>query len=149
MTDTKRQKIVDAVIARMQLIRTANDYQTDVGARVDDWPVRYDAAELPALGVLDLPDTVGKESIESKGAKHRMRMQVRIFSSSATQSSVLRQMIGDVVAAIGVDLTWGGLAMDTEPASEGFIIPNEAMEVAGAAIEFVVVFNTATFDPYQ
>lgn len=155
MADTKRQKIVDAVIARMQSIRTANDYQTDVGARVEDWAQRFDEAELKEqpskaiLGVYDLPDEVSKESLHSTGATHRLRIQVRIFITGATPARELRKMIGDVVAAVGKDLTWGSLARDTEPGSEGFIVPTDAMEVAGAAVEFTVVYNTATFDPYQ
>jgi hypothetical protein len=154
-SDTKRQKIVDAVIARMGLIRVANGYQTEIGARVEDWPQRFDERELKeqpskaVLGVYDLPDAVSKESLHSTGATHRLRMQVRIFITGATPARELRKMIGDVVAAVGKDLTWGYLARDTEPGSEGFVVPNDAMEVAGAAVEFIVVYNTATFDPYQ
>jgi hypothetical protein len=151
---TKRQKIVEAVVTRMQSIRTANDYQTDIGARVEDWAQRFDEEELKAqpskaiLGVYDLPDEVGKDGKHAIGATHRLRMQVRIFISKATPASALRTMIGDVVKAIGTDMLWGFLAMDTEPGSEGFIVPTEAMEVAGAAVEFIVVYTTATFDPY-
>jgi hypothetical protein len=154
MADTKRQKIVDAVIARMQTIRTANDYQTEIGARVEEWARRFDEDELKAqpskaiLGVYDLPDEVGKDSKNSIGSAHRLRMQVRIFITSATPARELRKMIGDVVKAIGTDILWGYLAMDTEPGSEGFIVPTDAMEVAGAAVEFTVVYATATFDPY-
>lgn len=154
MADTKRQKIVAAVIARMQTIRTANGYQTEIGARVEEWAQRFDEAELEEqpskaiLGVYDLPDQVSKESLHSKGATHQLRVQVRIFITGATPARELRKMIGDVVAAIGADLTWGYLARDTEPGSEGFIVPEESMQVAGAAVEFTVVFNTATFDPY-
>jgi hypothetical protein len=154
MADTKRQKIVDAVIARMQTIRTANEYETDIGARVEDWARRFDEAELKEqpskaiLGVYDLPDQVDKEGKNSVGVTRRLRMQVRIFISSATPARELRKMIGDVVEAVGTDITWGYLAMDTEPESEGFIVPNDSMEVAGAAVEFTVVYTTATFDPY-
>lgn len=155
MTDTKRQKIVDAVIARMQLIRTENGYETEAGARVEEWAQRFDQAELEEqpgkaiIAVYDLPDEVSKESMHSIGATHRLRMQVRIFISKSTPARELRKMIGDVVKAIGTDILWGYLARDTEPGSEGFIVPTDSMEVAGAAVEFVVVFNTATFDPYQ
>lgn len=154
MAVTKRQKIVSAVIARMQAIRTENDYQTDIGARVEDWARRFDEEELAAqpsqaiLGVYDLPAEVDKESLHSVGTTHRLRMQVRIFIASDTPATELRKMIGDVVKAIGVDILWNYLAMDTQPASEGFIVPNDAMEVAGAAVEFIVVYTTATFDPF-
>jgi hypothetical protein len=155
MADTKRQKIVAAVIARMQTIRMVNGYQTEIGARVEDWARRFDEEELKAqpskaiLGVYDLPDEVGKDGKHAIGETHRLRMQVRIFITGSTLATELRKMIGDVVAAIGKDILWGYLAMDTEPSTEGFVVPNAAMEVAGAAVEFIVVYATATFDPYQ
>jgi hypothetical protein len=155
MADTKRQKLVDAVIARMQDIRVESGFQTDVGARVEEWPQRFDEEELreqpskAIVGVYDMLDEVSKESLHSQGATHRLKIQVRIFITGATPARELRKMVGDVVAAIGADLTWGYLARDTEPGSEGFIVPTDAMEVAGAAVEFTVVYHTATFDPYQ
>lgn len=148
MTDTKRQRIFDAVVARMETILTANGYQTDIGANVSEWESRFDEEELPALSVCDLPDEVSKDSIHSRGSKHRLLMQVRIFTSKGTKAADLRRMIGDVVRAVGQDLTWGGLAIDTEPGSEGFVVPKEALEIAGGAVEFTVVFATATFDPF-
>lgn len=156
---TKRQKLVEAVIARMQSISVVNDYQTDIGARVEDWPRRFDEEELleqpskAILGVYDLPDAVEKESMESRGSTHKLTVQVRIFISSTVPAPELRTMIGDVVAAIGKDPLWqvegSYLAMDTQPGSEGFVVPTDAMEVAGGAVEFTIVFPTAVFDPYQ
>lgn len=148
MSVTKRQKIVDAVIARLSTISVEAGYETDLGARVEEWPVRFDESEVPAVGVYDLPDEITKDSLHSRGATHRLKIQVRIFTAKGARARDLRQMIGDVVRGVGEDILWGGLAMDTEPNSEGLIIPTEAMEVAGAAIEFTVVYNTATFDPY-
>jgi hypothetical protein len=148
MADTKRQKIFDAVVTRMKTIRTANGYQTEVGTTVAEWESRFDEGELPALSVCDLPDEVSKESKSSVGVTHRLRMQVRIFTSKGTKAKDLRKMIGDVVRAVGQDPSWGYLAMDTEPGSEGFVVPAEAMEIAGGAVEFTVVFTTATFDPF-
>ncbi len=158
---TKRQRIVETVVARMQTITVAHGYQTDAGQLVAEWPARYDEAELEAqaakcaLGVCDLPDEVSKESKHSRGATHRLRMQVRIFKRQTTTPAELRAVIGDVVAAVGSDMLWTEeltgihLAQDTEPAQEGFIVPAEAMEVYAGAVEFVVVYATALFDPYQ
>jgi hypothetical protein len=158
---TKRQRIVDAVVARMKTILVANSYQTDAGQLVVPYAVRFDESELAAasakcaLGVFDLIDEVSKASMDSKGATHRMRVQVRVFKSGAMTLEGLRTVIGDVVDAVGKDILWTEqatgktLAMDTEPAQEGFIVPTEAMEVAAAAVEFIIVFATAVFDPYQ
>lgn len=159
---TKRQRLFDLVVARMQAIRTANGFQTDAGALVEKWAPRLDDAELAplpskcALGVYDLPDEVSKESMDSKGSTHRLRFQVRVFiTKGVVKDDALRAVIGDVVDAVGRDILWTDpeterpLAMDTEPGSEGFVVPTEAMEVAGGAVEFTVVYATALFDPYQ
>lgn len=156
---TKRQRIVELVVARMQSIRIANGYETDAGALVEKWASRFDEQDLAgqpskcALGVYDLPDEVSKASRDAKGSTHRLRVQVRIFQTKFGDDE-LRTIIGDVVAAVGTDLLWTDpetgkyLAMDTEPSSEGFIVPTEAMEVSGGAVAFIIVYPTAVFDPY-
>lgn len=158
---TKRQRIVDAVAARMRGISVANGYETDAGHRVEVWSPRLDEDELKAepsgciLVVCDLIDSVSKESKHSKGSTHRLSAQVRIFRSKGVKDEALRAVIGDVVAAVGVDILWteeatgNTLATDTEPAEEGFVIPAEAMEIAAGAVGFTVVYATALFDPYQ
>jgi hypothetical protein len=158
---TKRQRIVDAVVARMQAIRTANGFETDAGALVAPWAVRFDEEELSsrpskcALAVYDLPDEVSKESKSSKGSTHRLRFQVRVFVTKGDRAEQLRAIIGDIVSAVGSDTLWTEeatgkyLAMDTEPGEEGFVVPQEAMEIAGGAVEFTVVYATALFDPYN
>lgn len=167
---TKRQRVVDAVVARMRTISVANGFQTDAGASVSEWSARLDEGEIDrlpskvALAVCDMPDEVSKESRHAKGSTHRMPVQVRIFKGRGTDPATLRAVVGDVVDAVGRDaaqpgldpLLWpesvnGGkyLAIDTEPGREGFVIPTEAMEIKGGAVEFVIVFATAVFDPYQ
>lgn len=165
---TKRQRIVDAVVARMQSIRVANGYQSDAGALVEDSPQRFDESDLVeqpsrcALGVYDLPDEVSKESKHSKGATHRMRVQVRVFKSLSVTPAEMRVILGDVVAAVGTDVTrpelygllWPDetgkyLAIDTEPAQEGLLMPEQALETFAAAVEVTIVYATALFDPYQ
>ena len=158
---TKRQKIVDAVAARMRGISDADGFETDAGHRVEVWESRLDEKELAAepsgcvLVVCDTMDEVSKESMHSRGSKHRLSFQVRILRSKGTKDEQLRAVIGDVVAAVGQDILWTEeatgktLAMDTEPAQEGFVVPDEAMEIAAGAVAFTVVYATALFDPYQ
>lgn len=158
---TKRQRIVDAIVERLRAISVGNSYQTDAGHRVEVWAARFDEGELAAepsgcaLSVCDQVDRVSKESKHSTGSTHRLSVQVRIFRSKGVRDEALRAVIGDVVAAVGVDILWTEeatgryLAMDTEPAEEGFVIPSEAMEIAAGAVAFTVVYATALFDPYQ
>jgi hypothetical protein len=147
--DTKRQRIVDKVVERMREIRVANGYQTDVGERVEDWQTQWNEDELDALSVCDLPEESTKGNKDAKRTTHRLPVHVRIFISKHTRPAELRKMIGDVVQAVKKDLRWDGLALDTEPKQDGFVIPDDAFVVAGGAVEFVIEYMTDTFDPFK
>jgi hypothetical protein len=146
---TLRQKLVDAVVARMREIRIANGYQTDIGATVEDWRTHFEQDELPAIGVYDLTQTTEKTDKEQKRTPNTLPVQIRIFAASNTLVTDLRVMIGDVLAAIKKDQRWGKLALDTKPKQDGFIIPKESFEVAGAAVEIEIEYLSDTFDPYK
>lgn len=153
MPDTRRQQIVDAVILRLRDITTANGYATNAGVTVEDWPRRYDDAECPALGVYDVAEESDKGERDSESENRTLTVQVRIFVASNTPARELRQIIGDVQKAVGVDQFWpdtGGeaLALGTWPRRAGMIVPSEAMELAGAAVEFDVEYITSTFNPF-
>ena len=153
MPETRRQQLVDAIITRLEDISVANGYETNAGARVEDWPRRFDDAECPALGVYDLSEASDKSDRESGFQERTLTIQVRIFVASNTPASDLRAIIGDVERAVGVDQYWPDvsgepLAMGTWPRRAGMVVPNEAMELAGAAVEFDVQYSTATFNPF-
>lgn len=147
--DTKRQKIVDAVVERMREIRVAAGYETDLGLRVEDWQTNWDDTDLPAVSVCDLPEESDKATKDDRKTTHKLPVHVRIFVGKNERTATLRQMIGDVLKAVKKDLRWGGLAFDTWPKQDGFVIPENSFEVAGGAVEFVVEYATGTFDPYQ
>jgi hypothetical protein len=149
MPDTKRQKIVSAVVARLQEIRVEAGYQTDVGARVEDWRTNWDESELPAISVCDLPEQSEKGEKDAKKTTHDLPVHVRIFVRTNTPAAELRKMIGDVQQAVKKDLRWGKLALDTMPKQSGFVIPEDSFVIAGGAVEFIVQYMTDTFDPFQ
>lgn len=149
---TRRQQLIDLIIARLETISTDNGYETNAGAVVEDWPRRFDDSECPALGVYDITDNSDKDNRESNIEVHSLTVQVRVFVSSNTPAAELRQIIGDVQKAIGQNTWWPDgdghdLATGTWPRRAGMIVPNEAMELAGAAIEFDVQYVTDTFNP--
>lgn len=147
--DTKRQRIVDAVVERVREIRVAAGYQTDLGERVEDWVTSWDDAELPAASVCDLPEESEKANKDAKRATHKIPVHVRIFVGKNERPATLRKMIGDVLAAVKKDPRWGGLALDTWPKTDGFVIPEDSFVIAGGAVEFVVEYATDTFDPFK
>lgn len=155
MIDTKRQKLVDAVVARMQQIRVSNGYATDAGERVEDWPRRFDDDELrelaskAALGIFDVTEDSEKADRESAIEVHELTVQVRIFAAADLPARALRAIIGDVQTALGVDQYWSELGLGTNPRRAGMIVPKESMELGGAAVEFDIGYLTQTFNPYQ
>lgn len=151
---TKRQKIVDAMIARFQDISTDNGYQTDLGANVKDWAVHFNEDDLPALSVCDHVAEAKKEFMDQTVTVRTMTVALRIFSAADALAEDLRILIGDVETAIKLDPRWmvdgRGLAIDTWPDSERIIIPTPGSdEAAGAEIVIKVDFKTGTFDAYQ
>jgi hypothetical protein len=134
MPETVRQKIIDAVIARMQLIKTAAGYQTDLGNNVVDWDTNFDDTELPALSVCDLIETV-EMTIESKFQKQTLPIQLRIFSKE-NRAKELRKMIADIYKAIKIK-------------QAGIIIREDEFKIGGGAVEIEITYNTKAFDAFD
>lgn len=142
---SKRQQVIDAVIARMQLIKVANGYQTDLGENVGDFKTHYDEDDLPGLSVCD---TISLHEL-ANGAPtatsqiDTMSVQLRAFVSDDTPAAELRLMIADIWKAIKVDPRWGNLAMQTIPKRSGIVLADEAFQIGGAAVEIEIhIFNT-------
>lgn len=157
MPDTLRQQLVDAVIARMQGITIAQGYQTDLGLDVRDWDVRIqatedDAADLaddaPCLIVADLDSEPDPRDLDEGATLATVTIQLRIIGTKQP-ASWYRSAIGDVQQAVKSDRTWGELAITTRPGRDGFIIPQEAFSIAGAAVEIQVDYITQTFNPFE
>lgn len=148
---TIRQKLVDAIVARMSGINGADPYQT-TPVSVEEWPTHYQESDLTGgyrLGVCDMTNEPATQSRHDLNQTNRLKVQVRIFISSATRVTDLRKVIGDVLTAIRVDQFWGGLAQFSEPGQDGFIVPQESLQVAGAAVEFNVVYGSQRFDAFE
>jgi len=157
---TIRQQIVAKIIARLARIQVANGFQTDIGLQpAEDWPTRYSNDELreaTRLGVFDLTNKSFQDEPEQKKIANVLPLQVRIFHARETTPAQLRTMMADVMKAIISDEltgerepTFGGLAWDTKPDEDGFIIPKETFSIDGAAVGFTVEFLAAPFDAYQ
>src|SRR5215831_8046867 len=157
---TKRQQIVDRLIARLGRITIANGFATDIGQTpADDWPTRFtemDLREATRLGIFDLTAKSFQDYPEEKKILNHLPIQVRIFHARPTTPAELRLMIGDVMRAViedettgQRDPTFGGLAVDTKPDEDGFIVPKETFAIEGAAVGFTVEYLAPPFDAYD
>jgi hypothetical protein len=157
MASTIRQKIVDEIRRRLAAITIANGYETDLGlGPIDEWPIGYQDDELPALGVFDLVNVMVKEYADEKAIINRLPIQVRIFLKREPTPATVRKMLADTQRAVvhdpttGTrDYTLGGLAVDTLPEEEGFIVPADTFQIDGAAVGFAVQFLSEPFNAFE
>jgi hypothetical protein len=145
--DPIRQRIMDAVKARFALILISNGYNTDVGSNVFEQKAEpFQESEIPGMNIRESEtpkmDTVGAEV-------HPMVFEVFAIDNGDASPAALRNIWADIIIAIGLDRTWGGLAQDTslpEVGTADTVIAEKT--VAGARISFTVTYSTGLMDPY-
>ena len=136
---TVRQRLVDLVAARIDGIAEF------VSVRI--WQATPVAeSDLPAAIVRDgkCESRISATNVH----EHRLLFEVDILADDVQQ---LRSLIGEVLAAIRLDLFWSDgtqkLAFRTEPIDDMLVTRQEERFVAGARVQFAISFRTALFDP--
>ena len=151
--NTVRQQLISAVVARLGQIRTGdeNDFQTDIGLRVQDWETNFQEDELPALSVCDLVENIEMD-FESVNQINRLPLLIRIFDNDKNPV-FLRKVIGDIYRAIGLDrrfiVNGVGLARGTIIKSAGIILKQDEFEIGGAAVEIEIAYYTKAFNAFD
>jgi hypothetical protein len=142
MTDSIRQQIVDEIDSRFKGI-------TAFGENVFGWRTNeLDETELPALCYKD----VSEESINSNFGYQDFWMTIEVVivvEEGSVSAETIRNFIADVLVAIGMDITWGNLAMLTEPISDEIIVKEDSNVIAGARIAFRIQYRIKSFNPYS
>ena len=143
----KRQRIVDAVKARFALITVANGYQTDIGLKQTEWhpgPKSADAEadELPAH---DIRDEVEETIIENKNAGvYERQLEITTIAEvrePAATAELARKALEDLIKAVGVDPTWGGLARRTLPVSAEITVDDIGQRVGAANLKMRIEYS--------
>lgn len=151
--NTLRQQLVTKVITALGQILTTNGYASNIGTKVEDWPVQIQGtdrgSELPYIGVFDTDATTSRESFSARKVDRELTIQVRCYFRSTTPGVTVRQYLGDIEKAIGADEQWGKLAVATMPSREGAVIESANLEISAAVFEFVIHYTTCLFDPYS
>lgn len=146
---SKRQQIVDAVKARFAQIATANEYapgrnyQTDVGLKQTEWhPAAKGPEDRPGHDVRDLPEETVVDDRNRGLYERKLLVQVvaEIAEADATAANA-RKALADMIHAVGVDPTWGGLAKYSIPVDDEVTVDQEAQRVGGARLVFEVVYS--------
>lgn len=148
MTDTIRQKLVDAIKARLQTIKTVNGYETNLGNHVFEWRnAPLEEHEMPGLVFRDLDEAIPLTGLVEN---HELEIEIELYTADGVATpATTRKAIADVSKCIGADATFGGLAQDTVPAKEEAIMfEHKAKVLSGARLKLVVKYLTYRFDSY-
>lgn len=158
MADSKRQKIVSAIVARMQGIDGTGDYTFDLNGHVGDSRTDWDAgddetgraSELPAVSVFDGDANANPSSPNPRSTIHAMSVLIRGFTARGETAANARNLIKDIQRAIRVDDKWHvsgtPLAMQTRQVRDSIVRSADSFEVEGCEVEIEVQFQTEKFN---
>lgn len=149
MADSKRQRLVSAIVTRMALINGAGSYTTNIAARVKDSETNWaqDQDTLPAVSVFD-GDAIAHPTspAEYKAVINEMSVLIKWFGEQGTTAANARNGIKDIKTAIRQDDKWGGLAMQTREVVDRVARNADTFEVEGAEVEIAIQFKTDKFN---
>lgn len=174
MADSIEQKIIDAIVARMQTILITNGYVTDIGTRVEDSRTDWDAgdpeagrdSELPAMSVFDGTVNTVEANDNRRKSTRIMPVMIKAFfekrDDAGDDAAYARNVIKDIHKAIRgtgaqsnswIDERWPavagtppGLAMDTREQSHGIERDGESFEITGVVVTIEVQYISAKFN---
>lgn len=148
--DTIRKQILNALAARLATITTASGYRTNLGQNVQEWDVTPLDPDLETLRI-EYRDEAGTTGYEAVGEHlHTLPVTLRIVckANDGTALATVRNACADVYQAIYADVTFGGLAQDTN--QEGSIREDygeKADRSAGAEVVYRIEYTTAPGTP--
>ena len=142
-----RQQIVDAIKVRLAGITTANGYQTDIGLKQTEWdpgPKGADpeADELPGHDIRDEVETASTKDKNSGTFDRELEIVVIAeLKEPGPGATLARRALEDLIKAIGVDPTWGGLARRTLPVEEDINDDELGQQIGAARLRFKVEYS--------
>lgn len=117
MADSNRNAALDDLVTALGTISTGNGYATDVSTvtkRFLDWETGPPDAAMPAIGVV--PGEAQYEYLDVCTMRIRQLVAIEFIVPAADQDEAWQKgdaLIDDIIAAISVDRTRCGNAMDT------------------------------------
>jgi hypothetical protein len=145
LADSKRQLIMDAVVARLVTIQGLSPYSTSVGQNIFEWREHpLTEGELPGIIVRDT-DTI--TSLTHSRSQHVMRVEFEAFVAGAAAPRDFRNVLGDIQRAIGQDTTWGGLAEQTLFVAESLQADTESRRLISVLSFWDITFLTDYNNP--
>lgn len=157
MADSIEQKIIAAIVTRLQLINGTGDYLTSIGTRVEDsrpnWSEDPDRNEIPAISVFQGPTT--SEEADDEGQKVVRTMQVAIratllrLDTATLDAAFAREAIADIYRAIRSNDQW---IVSTVPQAtftselSHEIVYTDSYEITGVVVEIKIEYDADKFN---
>lgn len=149
MADTKRQRIIDAVVTRLKLIDGTGSYETDIADRVKDSETNWDESDYPAISVFD-GDAIANPTSPTAGYQGVIWSMPILIRAYATQAAAgpanVRKLIKDINTAIRVDDTFGSIVMQTRQVKEAVVRNPDNFQIEGAEVEIEVQYINRKFN---
>ncbi len=131
-----RQSIVDALETRLAAVDGVNLAAV--------WHVSDLATgDLPAVLIRDTQDEMPEVGIDAGRRDHKLSIEIEALAKGATALAAVRELIADIIAAIGTDYTFGGLAYDTQVATADVNLVDSATLIASAQLTLTIRYRTA------
>lgn len=139
----KRQSIINAIKARAATILIVNGYQTNIGGNVKEWHLtQLEPADLPAILISDPNEEADIQDVNSGHYTRKLHISLDVVLVEADRTAAkARQAIEDVIAMIGKDPKWSGLARRSVPITEDVTVDKEGQQYGGAHMEFYVEYG--------
>lgn len=154
MADSVRKQIFDALIARLQTISVANNYELALGTNVyERRTTPWQESELPGLDVRE-----GDEDITLMGEHHEftLALEIEIMVTGTVSQTTVRKAIADVTQAVGKpplpasNVKFSSLLDRVEPVSTAKPdFEQKDSKFGSILMNFNVIYRTLAFDPYS
>jgi hypothetical protein len=146
-----RKLIMAAVDARLKTILVTGGYMTNSGQNVYEWlSTDLAVSALPAIAYKDPTDS-GGEIVVIAGPVNSLRefslnVDFTLIASGADVRGQILNMIDDLVRAIGVDPTWGGLAISTDFDTNDTTIEQHEETIGSCTVKMSIIYRTKIWD---
>ena len=145
-----RQALIDAVVERLRGIKYADGYATDAGNSVfehrDPLGEPFNESELPACWIRDGSSEI--TALDSSVHEHSLSLEIGAHVSDMNAPAAGRLLESDILKAVGVDNTFGGLCVYCQPTGGTLEVKREGKRQAGVRLLFEVRFRVNAWDNY-
>jgi hypothetical protein len=140
----KRTQIRNQIETVLKTIRSGATYATDLGKNVFVWRAvsnKFEDREIPGCNLQDINSTVQNEL--TGGSTNRWQKAGRfILSIVCRDIETYDKCVADVYAALQVDNTLAGLAIDVTSEGDEIDVDEEEQTVIGGKISIIVLYST-------